>query len=168
MYDNSQYYGAISRALHWLMAVGFLFMLFTATMWNMDDKYFSLMGAHKAVGVLLMVLVLVRLVWAVLNWTKRPYGNLAVKLGHLALYVLMIAVPLVGLLRQYGSGRELNVFGLVLMEKSADKIESLVQLGNVAHGKLAWALFALVAGHIGMAVLHQIKGEKIINRMAGR
>ncbi|MDO5059367.1 MAG: cytochrome b/b6 domain-containing protein [Neisseria sp.] len=177
MKDNNQYYGTFSRLLHWLMAAAFALMLFTAVMWNINEDYFSLMGLHKSVGVLLMVLLVVRMVWSLLNRANRPECNAAAKLGHLALYALMFAVPFVGLLRQYGSARSsLEVFGIEVMGKAPEKVEWMAQAGGAqpiagldwsVHGLLAYTLFALVAGHIVMAVIHQLKGEKILNRMAG-
>ena len=50
MKDTQQYYGTISRLLHWSMAAAFAVMLFTAAMWNFNEDYFSLMGLHKSVG----------------------------------------------------------------------------------------------------------------------
>ena len=59
-----------------------------------------------------------RLVWALANWRNRPHGSLAVKLGHAALYVLMAAVPVVAMIRQYGSARgDLEVFGITVMHR---------------------------------------------------
>ncbi len=167
--DTAHAYGSISRLLHWLMAAGFVFLLFTAAAWNYNEDYYSLMDQHKSVGFVLLVLVALRLVWALMNARRRPPGNLLVKLGHWALYALMVAVPLLGMLRQHGSARgEFKVFGLPLMNGAAEKIEWMVRLGNQWHGTLAWTLFILAGGHILMAIIHQIKGEKIINRMAGR
>lgn len=50
MKDTPQYYGTLSRFFHWLMAAMFAFMLCTAAMWNINEKYYSLMGYHKSVG----------------------------------------------------------------------------------------------------------------------
>ena len=167
--DTTQVYGGISRFFHWTMAAGFAFMLFTAVMWTINEDYYSLMGWHKTVGFLLAIMVVLRLVWAAINWKNRPHGNLAVKLGHAALYALMVAVPLIGLIRQYGSARgDFVVFGVTVMRKVPEKIEWMTNLGNNFHGKLAFLLFALVFGHIMMAVVHQMKGERTINRMAGK
>ena len=41
-------------------------------------------------------------------------------------------------------------------------------LGNAAHGKLGWLLMAFAIGHVAMALVHQLKGEKLLQRMAGR
>lgn len=166
-HDNSQSYGSISRFLHWSMAAAFLFMLGTALAWNINEDYFRLMDWHKSVGVLLLVLAAVRLIWALMNARRRPHGNLLVKAGHGLLYLLMLAAPLVGLIRQYGSARDFAWFDVLTLPKAAERIEWMTNLGNQWHGTLAWLLFIVAAGHIVMAVVHQIKGEKIINRMAG-
>ena len=47
MKDTPQYYGTLSRFFHWLMAAMFAFMLCTAAMWNINEKYYSLMGYQK-------------------------------------------------------------------------------------------------------------------------
>ena len=156
MKDNKQYYGTISRLFHWLMALCFAFMLFTAIMWNINEDYYSLMGYHKSVGFMI-------------NLKNRPHSSTIAHLGHLVLYVLMIVVPAIGLIRQYGMAKgPLSVFGVEVMGTAPEKIEWMTNLGNAAHGKLAFLLFFLVAGHIVMAIVHQLKGEKIINRMIGK
>lgn len=155
--DNSQTYGTVSRLLHWLMALCFVVMFGTALAWNINEDYFSLMGIHKNCGIALLVLALVRFVWMHVNLRRRPQHNIIVKIGHIALYLLMIAVPAVGLIRNIGKGAP----------DGSGEVEWMVQLGNQWHGELAIALGVLILGHIAMAVVHQIKGEKIINRMLG-
>ncbi|STZ75808.1 cytochrome b [Bergeriella denitrificans] len=168
MNDTPQYYGTISRLLHWLMALGFAFMAVIAALFATDDKYYSLMDYHKLTGYFLFILFWVRLAWACANRSRRPHNDLAARLGHAALYVLMFAVPFIGLLRQYGNARgPLEFGGMTLLPAAAEKITWMTELGGAAHGKLGWLLFALAAGHILMAVLHQIQGKKILNRMAG-
>lgn len=164
--DNSQVYGTVSRILHWLMVACFGFMLYTGL--QEGDAFKALISYHKSVGAILMALIVIRVIWAILNRNNRPAPkNIFVTLGHFALYVLMIVVPVTALIRQYGAARgSLEVFGVTVMEGSTEKIEWAVNLGNNLHGELAWGLFALAAGHIVMAIYHQIKGEKILNRMA--
>ena len=53
------------------------------------------------------------------------------------------------------------------MQGSPEKIEWMSNLGNMAHGKLGWLLFALVAGHIAMVVVHRIQGHDVLYRMIG-
>ncbi|MDO5103892.1 MAG: cytochrome b [Lautropia sp.] len=171
--DTPKHYGSVSRFFHWTMAAGFGFMLFTALAWTFaEDEPWTkgLMYYHKSVGFTLMVLVVLRCIWAVLHHAKRPPSDsLLASLGHLALYALMIAVPLTALIRQYGAARgPLEVFGVQVMQGSAEKIPTMVSIGSNFHSTLAWVLFALAAGHILMVVVHRLQGHDVLPRMLGR
>lgn len=166
--DTTAAYGTVSRVLHWLMAAAFVYMLFTVVSWSIDEENFDLLDHHKSVGFLLLLLAALRLVWSLLNRRRRPSVNLLARLGHAVLYALMVAVPLVGLMREYGAARsDMRVFGVSVMARAPERIEWMTRLGGEWHDTLAWILFALAAGHIVMALVHQIKGDKVINRMAG-
>lgn len=81
----------------------------------------------------------------------------------------MLAVPVIGMIRQYGNGRgPLKVFGIELMQSSPEKIEWMANLGNTFHGNLGWLLFAAVAGHVAMVVVHRVQGKDVLYRMTGR
>ncbi|OAM26503.1 cytochrome B [Eikenella longinqua] len=151
--DTPQRYGTLTRILHWGMAACYLFMFGTAIAWNANQSLMmSLIGPHKAAGFLLMFLAVCRVLWALLQRNRRPANNIAAKLGHWALYALMLAVPALGIARQIGreQGRQ-----------------ALVELGNQLHGELAFVLLALVAGHIAMVIIHAVKGESVLHRMYG-
>lgn len=164
--DTFERYGSVSRFFHWSMALLFVFMYYSAVLFSQEN--FDLMPYHKATGLLLMLLILLRVVWMLANLKKRPHGSLVVKLGHLALYLLMLAVPAVGLIRQYGAARHPLEIGSFTLPQAAEKIEWMANLGNAAHGKLGWLLMAFAIGHVAMALVHQLKGEKLLQRMAGR
>lgn len=171
--DNAQRYGSISRLLHWAMAVGFGFMLFTALAWTFaEDAPWtkSLMPHHKSVGFILMVLIVLRILWAAINHAKRPPADsFAAKAGHLALYALMFFVPLTALIRQYGGGRgPLNVYGVEVMKGVPEKVDWMVDVGSNFHSNLAWLLFVLVAGHVFMVIVHRVRGNDVLPRMLGR
>lgn len=81
----------------------------------------------------------------------------------------MLAVPVIGMIRQYDSGRgPLKVFGIELIQGSPEKIEWMANLCNLLHGNLGWLLFAAVVGHIAMVVIHRIQGRDVLYRMTGR
>ncbi|MGF6147477.1 Cytochrome b561 homolog 2 [Kingella potus] len=140
--DTTLRYGTLTRLFHWGMAACYLFMFATALAWNLDGSLKFLIGAHKAAGVLLLLMTFARFLWALKNLRRRPEGSLKAKLGHLALYALMFAAPASGMARQFEAP-----FG-------------------AAHGALAFLLLLLVGGHIAMTVLHQRKGEAVLQRMA--
>ena len=170
--DNLHHYGTISRVLHWLMALGFGFMLFTSlslTFAGEAEWTNGFRNYHKIMGYFLMILVIVRVLWTLFNSGKRPPAHsTAAHLGHLALYAVMIAVPLVGLLRQYGAARgALTIGDITLLPAAPERVDWLVKLGSQWHNLLAWTLFALAAGHIVMVIVHRIKGDDVLPRMLG-
>lgn len=105
---------------------------------------------------MLFLLAAVRIIWALISMNQRPVAiNVAAKLGHIALYSLLIIVPALALVRQYGSGRAFEPFGLPLMSGHNDKILWMMEPGNLLHGVLGWLLFTFILGHILMVVWHR-------------
>ena len=165
-------YNLVSRVLHWLMASLFLVQIISSiSHYFFEDSALEALfwPTHKPLGFLLLVLVFIRLVWAIITLKQRPASmSKLASIGHAVLYGLMFAIPSLALLRQYGSGRAFEPFGLpVLSGFDGDKIKWMIDLGSDFHGELGWALFILVAGHIGMVIIHQVSSnhEKIFHRM---
>lgn len=171
--DSTMRYGTVSRWLHWGMAVCFAAVFAAALAHHfLEDSALDglLWPLHRPLGALLMLLVLLRSAWALGHAGQRPPRvSRAAHLGHLALYALMLAVPFIGLLRQYGSGREFAPFGLPLMSARPDaKVDWMVELGGLLHGELGWVLLACVAGHIAMALWHRRHpASNVLPRMIG-
>lgn len=172
MSDSITRYGLISRFLHWFMAIGLLWMIFTASA-RAIDKDGALTKAvfqyHSQVGFTILWLAVLRIVWALLQTKNRPESGALAKLGHWALYLLMVIVPSLALLRTIGGGRAftyLNSFPIV--SASEEKTQWMVDLGNSFHGNLGWILFALIAGHILMVIKHRITGTDVLPRMFGK
>lgn len=172
--DSLDTYGSVSRFMHWSMAILIAWQFSTAGARVLfEDSALDefLWATHKPMGFLLIALVLIRAVWSLSNAGHRPRSlSLSAKLGHLAMYALIIIVPLLALLRQYGSGRAFSPFGLPLMSGFEDgKIEWLMTPANTFHGWLGWLLLLLIVGHITMAFLHRRRpeDENVMARMIG-
>ncbi|MGE4338332.1 MAG: cytochrome b [Pigmentiphaga sp.] len=171
--DSPDRYGLVSRALHWGMAALFAWQ-FTGMVLRLllgrTPVTAVMVGSHAPVGTLLLGLVLLRFLWAWGNRHRRPRhertpAGRAAWLGHAVLYVLMVVIPLLALLRQYGSGRAFVPFGVPLMEAS-DKIPWLMAPADAVHGWLAWLLLALIVGHVIMVLVHQyVWRDDIATRM---
>src|SRR5690625_2608242 len=161
--DSKIKYGAITRFFHWLMAAGFLWMLFTAIV-HFIDRDSALNKAiwpyHPLVGFSIFMLAILRIVWSLIQAQQRPDNNLPARLRHLALYVFMLVAPIIALLRQYGSGRVFNYFNWQVMQASDHKIQALVDFGNQWHSICGWFLFLLIIGHTIMAFYHRGKGPQ--------
>jgi cytochrome b561 len=158
--DSARRYGSVSRFFHWGMALCFavVFAAAIAHYFAKDSAVDALLWqAHKPVGALIFALWILRAVWALLHARQRPP------------HVLMLAVPAIALLRQYGSGRAFAPFGIPLMQGHDDKISWMTELGSLLHGELGWVLLALVVGHITMALWHRRPGHtNVLPRMIGK
>jgi cytochrome b561 len=168
------YYDPVSRGLHWLMALLFAWMYCSAVTHNLLsdsalDKF--LWPYHKPVGLLLLVLFMLRAGWSLLNRHNRPPSvNLLASIGHATLYGLMLLIPLIGLIRQYGSGRAFSAFGVEVMEGfEGEKIQWMIDLGSNFHSLLGWTMLVLIVGHIGAVILHHRQNNaQVLSRMTGR
>ncbi|WP_409299674.1 cytochrome b [Pseudomonas sp. KCJK8993] len=173
LYDSKERYGAVSRGLHWTMALAFAWIYSTAgAHYLLADSALDefLWPTHKQVGLLLMALLLARVLWSLLSRRRRPPSlNLLATLGHGLLYVGMFAIPFFGLLRQYGSGRAFSAFGLPVMSGfEGPKIQWMTDLGNNFHSLLGWTLLVVILGHVAALLLHCAKGQgHILRRMLG-
>ncbi|MCX8999834.1 cytochrome b [Rhizobiaceae bacterium BDR2-2] len=173
--DQPSGYGSVSRAFHWLMALLFAWQFFGAALHAINrDLAISAFfwGTHRNIGALLFVLVFLRGAWGLANMSRRPrheglVGQMA-SLGHLALYALMVFCPSVALLRQYGSARPFEPFGLPLMAGGGERIEWMTALGSATHSLSAWVLLTLVAGHIAMVFVHHFAWKDDTARMMVR
>ena len=174
--DSPARYGLVSRMLHWGMAALFAWqfagMAIKLALGRHPLSSFFV-GTHASLGTLLLLLVLLRGGWGLLNARRRPphgagWLGRAAQLGHLTIYGLMLAVPLLGLLRQYGSGQAFAPFGIPLWSATGKTDPTLVGAGDAAHGELGWVLLAIVAGHVAMVAFHGlVLRHPVLPRMAG-
>ena len=176
-FDSPLRYGRISRWLHWGMALLFAWQFVGMGLRLALGKtplVSFFVGSHASVGLLLLVLVLLRGAWGLTQRPRRPahgggWLGRAAALGHGALYLLMCVVPLLALVRAYGSGRAFLWFNTVPLFAAGPKNEALMAPANAAHGLLAWVLLALVAGHVAMVLLHRWHWrDEVPQRMNGR
>lgn len=175
--DSHARYGLVARALHWSMVLLFGWQYLGMILRELLGKtplVSFLVGTHATIGALILVLALVRILWALANHSHRPphapgLVGRAAQLGHLALYGLMVVVPALALLRLYGSGRGFSPFGIEVFAAGGDKVEWMMAPANVLHGALAWVLLVAIAGHVAMVFVHHVLWrDDTLYRMAGR
>lgn len=123
---------------------------------------------HISIGSLLLLLIVLRIIWAFTQKNNRPEQDpataLLVKAGHGLLYLCML-LPVTGLMIMIGNGYGWSPFGKQLVARGATDIEWMATLGSV-HSLIAWTLLILVVGHVGMALLHQlVKKDGVLRRM---
>jgi cytochrome b561 len=173
LFDDANGYGLVSRSLHWLMAALFA-LQFLSAIFHFIDRELPvtqlLWATHYSVGFTLLVLVVLRAVWGLINLGHRPpHGKgllgLASLGAHLAIYALMIFIPSVAVLRAYGGGRGMTVYGVQIFQPG-ERNEVLVAPAHLLHGPAGWLLLVMVIGHIGMVFVHKYAWrEDILGRM---
>ena len=119
--NTSSRYGVFSLFLHWGSAL-VVFGLFGLGLWMRELSYYDpwyhpAPALHKSIGILLAIALLVRIVWRFVSppppapANHGPLTRVASKLGHLALYGLLLAVIVAGYLISTADGEPISVFG---------------------------------------------------------
>jgi cytochrome b561 len=167
-YDN------VVVVLHWLMALAIIGLWIAGHMVETLPKgpaRSDLIGVHKAVGVVVLVLALARLAWRLSHAQPELPSSMPVaerllaKAGHLALYLLMVLMPLDGIIMSQSGGHPVSVFGLVL-PTLVGKSEGIHHLFEEAHEAMGWVLAVVLAGHVLAALRHRfVLRDGIMGRM---
>ncbi|MCJ2019547.1 cytochrome b [Methylobacterium sp. E-065] len=170
--DTPHRYGRISRAFHWLMAALFAWQFAGALLYvGIGDTTITrfLDRSHYSLGFALFILALLRGAWGLANLGRRPPhpGRLgrAVVAGHALIYALMVAVPGIALLRQYGSGRSFSPFGIPVMPGHVGRISWMMAPANLVHDWLGFILLAVVLVHAATAFVHRVQKKDALTRI---
>lgn len=164
--SSVQKYNLAARIFHWL---GALMIVAAWLLVEQGDEFISL---HKAVGFSFLVWTVLRIINCL--FTKAPpalpmpkWQTAVSHLTHLALYVVMIGMPLSGFLSAMYAGYGVDVFGLFHISgfETVDRGMARTLMG--VHKDIMWVgLQILVLMHIGAALYHQfIVKDNILARM---
>jgi cytochrome b561 len=168
-------YGIVSLTIHWLTAIFVLAGWLLGTF--LDDFPRTLHGpmfvAHMTLGQCVLALLVLRLAWRLVDLPLPPektrFGRLqeqAATLAHYLLYVLLLAVPCLGIAVQLSRGHALPVFGIwdVASPWPADRV--VARAAFRTHEYLANTLVALAAIHAVAALMHHfVLGDRTLERM---
>ncbi len=169
------HYTATAKSLHWVMAVliiGLLALGFYMEDLPLSPDKLKLYSWHKWTGVTAFLLVLVRLAWRAghrpppLPASMPKVLQLAAHGGHLALYGLMLAMPLSGWLMSSAKGFQTVWFGLLPIPDLLAKDKALGDLLQNVHATLAVLFVLILVGHVAAALKHHfIDRDDILTRM---
>lgn len=114
-------YGSVSQTLHWLTVALVIALLLSGKFTEIEADHPGDMPFlwHGSLGVLVLVVVLSRIVWAFVSpapplpRTMKRVVRLGARTTHLALYVLLVALPLSGWLAASSEGASVDFFGVV-------------------------------------------------------
>ena len=171
--------------LHWIIAVLIIVnVVLGLSADHLPDSWARpVIDTHKSIGITVLGLVLLRILW---RWSHRPpplpvsfarWEHTSAHWAHIALYALMLALPLSGWLHDSAwkdaATHPMYYFNLfqwprvgfmmhlnpVLRERMHDNFDNL-------HTWLGYVLYGLFALHVGGALKHEwIDRESVLRRM---
>ena len=157
--------GAI--VLHWVIAL--LIGLNFVGAWESEDLHGAekayAMAGHKAFGITILVLTLLRIVWRIghtpppLSPHLKTWEAALAKATHSLFYLLMLGVPLAGwAMHSLASGgqsltwfQQFDIPGLPFAQN-----KSAAGIMHAVHEALANVMLALIGLHVAGALKHQI------------
>ena len=164
MTQSADQFNTATKIIHWLSALvifGLLAVGFIMEGMPRGPEKFELIGLHKSIGVLALLLIIIRIPVRIMN----PVGPLpgtprqdVIKAKALQglLYLMMLVMPVSGMLMSQSAGYDVASFGLPLPALMAES-EGAHEFFEAVHGLGAWALILLLLAHIGAALLHHFK-----------
>jgi cytochrome b561 len=168
-------YTSPAIALHWAVAL-LVFAAFPLGVYMHDmplsPAKLQLYSYHKWIGVTVFMLAVLRVIWRATHTPpplppETPQWEKAVShLTHLALYGLILAVPLSGWLMSSAKGFQTVWFGVLPLPDLVGKDKALGILLTGVHEALNVCLLLLVCMHIAAVIKHQlIDRDALLQRM---
>jgi len=163
MTNTSVRYGSLSIALHWLMFLLLVGVYSCIELRELYPKGSDLRGALKAwhftLGLTVFALVWLRLALRLFQVTPAihppvpGWQHILSKLVHLALYAMMVCMPIAGWLILSGEGKPIPFYGInlpALMAENKALAESIEEIHKTV-GKIGYFLIGL---HTVAALYH--------------
>ncbi len=168
-------YSTLAKTLHWLVAICVLsivtiaFWMSNAPEGPLQNRLFML---HKSLGMLILILMVLRIANRLIagapapDPTLEPWQRKASSAVHGLLYLLVLAMPVIGYVGHSAFGVSTPFFGLFEFPPIIGKNEPLSEKLFVLHRYLGWAVTAVVVLHIGAALQHYfIRRDRVLQRM---
>lgn len=169
-------WGALLRAFHWLIAALILAQAaigLTMVQMGVTPAKVRVFALHKSIGMTILALVLLRIAWrlgerrpadpvAMPRWQRR-----AARAVHLALYVLILAIPLSGWWFNSASNAPLVWFDWLKLPSLTGGYDPVWKpRALLVHQTLFWILVALLVAHVGAALWHHFRErDDVLRRM---
>lgn len=166
-----------ARVLHWVtvaaMVAQFILGVWITTFLPAEESLKRVLFAiHENIGFSLLPLTLYRLRFRLAH-PPAPLPDempiimrLAAHANHWALYLALIAMPILGLLASTAWGFPFSWLGVIPIPLPFGKNEALAQFFSLLHFIGAWALGLAILAHVGGALYHGvIRRDGILQRM---
>ena len=172
--SNGRYHLA-SVSLHWLMLLLFIAVYASIELRVLFEKGTmardAMKSLHFTLGFLVFALVLLRIAMRIKHpapaalTTLAPWQSITAKFVHLALYAIMIGMPLAGWLLLSAAGKPIPFLGLdlpPLIAKNKDLADQIKQV----HEFVGTIGYWLIGGHAAASLFHHyVQRDATLQRM---
>lgn len=162
--NSSKSYGSVAIAMHWAVVMLVLGAALTGLFGDDLPKGAVRQAglfAHISFGLAILGFAFARLFWRLADPPPAPvdsplgaWGELVGQIAHYAIYGLLIAIPVAGIMVQFARGEPLPLFGLVDIASPWTADRALAHDIKEVHEALADALIGLVSFHAAAVLLH--------------
>jgi cytochrome b561 len=176
--NSYETYGAIARVFHWLTVVlviaAWLIGFFHDGV-PQGPMRATAMFVHYSLGLSILGLLVLRVLWRLVDpappLAKTPLGRpgeIAAAAAHGLSYMLLLAVPLIGIVLVFARGRPLPLFGLAEIASPWVADQTFARAVKPYHGLLAHSLMVIAFLHAAAALVHHfVFHDATLRRMAG-
>lgn len=177
--SQSPYYTRTAQWLHWIMAIIFIlayaigFYSGNFLSYEVDGSFKgSVITLHKNIATVIIFLVIIRIFWRYTHPVPKLPDNMSpmmktfAHLGHLALYFMLLALPITGCLFSWSAGHPAPVLYLFEIPRLVEANDDLLYIVKPLHIYLSWAAGLLLIGHILAALKHHfIDKDNVLRSM---
>jgi len=174
LYNTHQRYGSFNKFLHWLIFVLLVFMLILGYfLGDIPNAYKgTVYNIHKLTGIAILVIMLIRLIWVILNGKPRlpatvhPLQRLASRAVHWLMYLCILAMPLAGWIMSTAANKLPKIFGMTLAFPFIPVSKTIASTAWKFHEVLSVVIVILIVIHTLAALKHQwIDKDGVLKRM---
>jgi cytochrome b561 len=162
--NSANSYGAVAKGFHWLTAA---LVILAWALGSFDDVLpkgparAAGLFVHMSAGLTIIAALAARLLWRLADAPPLPepsalgvWLDRAGRLAHIALYALLAAVPVAGIVLQFARGDALPLFGFTEIPSPWIADRAFARSAKEVHELLANALVILAGLHAAAALLH--------------
>lgn len=162
---------------HWLTGILFIAVFVIGLQFEgmpRGPEKGELMGLHKSLGLIVLVVALSRFVWRLKEGAIESVAvltraqEIAAKGVHHFLLLVTLAMPISGAVMSVAAGRALELFGIELIA-AGEKTEWLQSAASFVHVNSVNLIMVILALHVLGALKHQfVDKDGTLSRMLGR
>jgi cytochrome b561 len=152
-----------TRLMHWLTAglmLSVFVLAFSIDLATSRASHTAFLQLHRSVGLTVWVVTLLRMAWR--NFAKYPAWprdmsqtmRVAAMASEYALYALLLAQPILGILQTNAHGDHVNLFFIGQLPALIEKNRPLAQQLLTVHKAVGFSLLGLIALHVSAALFH--------------